>query len=254
MKIGQSIRASEVPLTGSMKLVTPPDTVISHVVAVRAAEPPKEDGAAAVPEPEVIKKGKKEEEGAAEEEGRKEEEVSRLEFRRRGWWWVWGIPGPEYDEHAAQSGFSRDRQARGTQRHSRDPAECEGSGGQRPDLGCEVVLAKPQTFMNLSGTSVKPLAEKHGVQPGRVVLVYDELDLPWTGVRIRPKGSAAGHNGDGIGDQKPRNAAIFPGFVWGFILAIRSGMERSSCFRRCGKRRWRSWTNCSTMRPRQWNP
>jgi PTH1 family peptidyl-tRNA hydrolase len=61
--------------------------------------------------------------------------------------------------------------------------------------GCEAVLAKPQTFMNLSGASVKPLAEKYGVPAGRVVLLYDELDLPWTGVRIRSKGSAAGHNG-----------------------------------------------------------
>ncbi len=59
----------------------------------------------------------------------------------------------------------------------------------------DVVLAKPQTFMNLSGGSVKPLAEKYGVPPDRVLLLYDELDLPWTGVRIRPKGSAGGHHG-----------------------------------------------------------
>ncbi len=73
--IGQSIRASEVPLTGSMKLVSAPESVISHVVALKAeAEPAAAvEGAApaAVAEPEVIKKGKKEEEGAAPAEEKK---------------------------------------------------------------------------------------------------------------------------------------------------------------------------------------
>ena len=59
MKVGQNLRASEVPLTGSMRLITAPDTVISHVIAVRTAA--TEETAAAAPEPEVIKKGKKEE-------------------------------------------------------------------------------------------------------------------------------------------------------------------------------------------------
>ena len=61
--------------------------------------------------------------------------------------------------------------------------------------GREVMLAKPQTFMNLSGTSLVPLMEKHGIELGRLVVVYDELDLPWRALRIKPKGSAAGHNG-----------------------------------------------------------
>jgi len=61
--------------------------------------------------------------------------------------------------------------------------------------GREVMLAKPQTFMNLSGTSLVPLMEKHGIELGRLLVVYDELDLPWGTLRIKPKGSAAGHNG-----------------------------------------------------------
>jgi len=61
--------------------------------------------------------------------------------------------------------------------------------------GREVMLAKPQTFMNLSGTSLAPLMEKHGIELGQLVVVYDELDLPWGTLRIKPKGSAAGHNG-----------------------------------------------------------
>ena len=58
-----------------------------------------------------------------------------------------------------------------------------------------VVLAKPQTFMNESGPAVKGLLERYELTPGRLILVYDELALPWNTIRVRPKGSAAGHNG-----------------------------------------------------------
>jgi large subunit ribosomal protein L25 len=59
LSIGQSIRASEIPLSGSMRLISPSDAVISHVIGIRAVA---EDVAApAVAEPEVVKKGKKEE-------------------------------------------------------------------------------------------------------------------------------------------------------------------------------------------------
>jgi PTH1 family peptidyl-tRNA hydrolase len=58
-----------------------------------------------------------------------------------------------------------------------------------------VVLAKPQTFMNLSGPSVKGLLERYELKSDRLILVYDELALPWKEIRIRPRGSSAGHNG-----------------------------------------------------------
>ena len=72
LMIGQSKRASDVELSGSMKLISAPDTVIAHAVALRAEEAAATPEAAAVPaaaEPEVVKKGKKEEE--AEEKGKK---------------------------------------------------------------------------------------------------------------------------------------------------------------------------------------
>ena len=74
LMIGQSIRAGDIPLSGSMKLISPADAVISHVVSLRAEETTTaETGGAAAPaaEPEVIKKGKKEEEGAAPEAPKK---------------------------------------------------------------------------------------------------------------------------------------------------------------------------------------
>jgi large subunit ribosomal protein L25 len=75
LMIGQSKRASNVELSGSMKLVSAADTVIAHIVALRAEEVVAAPEAAAVPEasaePEVVKKGKKEEAPAAEEKGKK---------------------------------------------------------------------------------------------------------------------------------------------------------------------------------------
>jgi peptidyl-tRNA hydrolase, PTH1 family len=62
-------------------------------------------------------------------------------------------------------------------------------------LGEKIVLAKPQTFMNLSGPSVRGLLERYEVEIGRLILVYDELALPFGEIRVRPKGSDAGHNG-----------------------------------------------------------
>jgi PTH1 family peptidyl-tRNA hydrolase len=61
--------------------------------------------------------------------------------------------------------------------------------------GKPVILAKPQTYMNLSGTSVEPLMVKHSLTPADLILVYDELDLPWGELKIKPRGSAAGHHG-----------------------------------------------------------
>jgi PTH1 family peptidyl-tRNA hydrolase len=60
----------------------------------------------------------------------------------------------------------------------------------------EVLLAKPETFMNLSGMSVRDLVEKSGVDPQKeLIVIYDELDLPLGMIRIRERGSSAGHNG-----------------------------------------------------------
>ena len=63
LMLNQSIRASDIPLSGSMKLTSPPDAVIVHIISLRATEVAEAEAVvAAVPEPEVVKKGKKEEE------------------------------------------------------------------------------------------------------------------------------------------------------------------------------------------------
>ena len=58
-----------------------------------------------------------------------------------------------------------------------------------------VILAKPQTFMNLSGEAVGALANYYRVPPAAILVIYDELDIPFGVIRLREKGGAGGHNG-----------------------------------------------------------
>ena len=106
-----------------------------------------------------------------------------------------GNPGEEYALSLHNLGFlTVDRLAErfGIRVNRKDSRALIGVGEIN---GHPVMLAKPQTFMNLSGTSLAPLMEKHSIGTDRLIVVYDELDLPWRSLRIKPKGSAAGHNG-----------------------------------------------------------
>jgi PTH1 family peptidyl-tRNA hydrolase len=106
-----------------------------------------------------------------------------------------GNPGEEYALSPHNLGFltiDRLAELHGIRVNRKDSKAFVGVGEID---GHPVMLAKPQTYMNFSGTSLAPLMEKHSIPPDRLVLVYDELDLPWLSLRIKPKGSAAGHNG-----------------------------------------------------------
>ena len=106
-----------------------------------------------------------------------------------------GNPGEEYESTAHNLGFLVvDRlAARNGIRPSRK--DSRALVGQGMVAGKKVMLAKPQTFMNVSGPSVKALMAKNEIPVQDLVVVYDELDLPWKSLRIRPGGSAAGHRG-----------------------------------------------------------
>ena len=108
-----------------------------------------------------------------------------------------GNPGEEYALTPHNLGFltvDRLAERHGIRVNRKDSRSLVGVGEID---GHPAMLAKPQTFMNLSGTSLAPLMEKHSIGLDRLIVVYDELDLPWTALRIKPKGSAAGHNGMG---------------------------------------------------------
>ena len=61
--------------------------------------------------------------------------------------------------------------------------------------GHEVVLAKPQTMMNLSGLAVRELIGRAGCEPSDVIVLCDDIALPWGMLRVRERGTAGGHNG-----------------------------------------------------------
>jgi PTH1 family peptidyl-tRNA hydrolase len=108
-----------------------------------------------------------------------------------------GNPGDEYAETPHNAGFrvvDRLAEAHGIRVSRKDSKALMGVG---EIAGKPVMLVKPQTFMNLSGTSVGPLIEKHGLTPGDLIVVWDELNLPWGGLKIMLQGSAGGHNGAG---------------------------------------------------------
>ncbi|MDE3197026.1 MAG: aminoacyl-tRNA hydrolase [Acidobacteriota bacterium] len=106
-----------------------------------------------------------------------------------------GNPGEEYAATPHNMGFLVvDRlAARHSIRVTRK--ECQALIGQGNIGGRQVLLAKPQTYMNLSGIAVKSLIEKNEIALSNFIAVYDDLDLPWGTLRIRPRGSPAGHNG-----------------------------------------------------------
>ncbi len=106
-----------------------------------------------------------------------------------------GNPGEDYEHTAHNLGFLVvDRLAvrNGIKVGRKDSRAIVGQGTVAAK---RVLLAKPQTFMNVSGESVNGLLVKNEIPPGELILVYDELDLPWQSLRIRPNGSAAGHRG-----------------------------------------------------------
>jgi len=108
-----------------------------------------------------------------------------------------GNPGEEYQFTAHNLGFLvLDRLAarNGIKIGRKDSMALVGQGTV---AGKRALLAKPQTYMNVSGESVNGLLVKHEIAPGDLILIYDELDLPWQSLRIRPRGSAAGHRGAG---------------------------------------------------------
>jgi peptidyl-tRNA hydrolase, PTH1 family len=106
-----------------------------------------------------------------------------------------GNPGPQYERTYHNLGFlAIDRLAeRNSIRVTR--TDSKALLGVGVIGGRDVLLAKPQTFMNLSGTSVKALVDKYSVEAREVLVLYDDLALPWTGLRVRPSGSAGGHHG-----------------------------------------------------------
>ncbi len=73
--------------------------------------------------------------------------------------------------------------------------ECSSYIAETYVNGEKVIIARPLTYMNLSGVAVKQLLKKYGAAPSQLVVIYDDFDIPKGHIRIRPSGSAGTHNG-----------------------------------------------------------
>ena len=107
-----------------------------------------------------------------------------------------GNPGIEYQFTPHNLGFlTIDRIANGLGIEVRN-RQCRALTARVTVAGEMAVLAKPETYMNLSGFSVRELVDEHQVDVKRdLIVIYDELDLPLGAIRVRQRGSSAGHNG-----------------------------------------------------------
>ncbi|NPB08399.1 MAG: aminoacyl-tRNA hydrolase [Aquificae bacterium] len=106
-----------------------------------------------------------------------------------------GNPGKEYENTRHNVGFMVVDELVKTLR-ARGPFQEALSLLYKARLGGkEVILAKPQTYMNNSGAAVINLLEEYSLSPEEMIVVYDDLDLPLGSMRLRLKGSSGGHKG-----------------------------------------------------------
>ena len=106
-----------------------------------------------------------------------------------------GNPGRKYDRTRHNIGFRVVDDIAQKNRVAVKKRSCDSLVGELINVGEPVLLAKPQTYMNLSGPAVKALLKSTRSSPENLVVIYDELDLPFGRIRVRQKGSAAGHRG-----------------------------------------------------------
>jgi len=106
-----------------------------------------------------------------------------------------GNPGRDYVNNRHNAGFkcvdlfAREHGISLTQRRALSKL------GTGEVSGIKIVLAKPQTFMNLSGEAVSALVRRYKLSAKTILVIYDDLDLPLGKIRIRERGSSGGHNG-----------------------------------------------------------
>jgi peptidyl-tRNA hydrolase, PTH1 family len=127
-------------------------------------------------------------------------------------WLVVGLgnPGKEYERNRHNVGFRvLDELARRCDTKF-DQKKSHGKLAAARRDGRPLFLLKPQTYVNLSGRSAAPIARFYKVPPERLLVVCDDIDLPFARIRIRPEGSSGGHNGLKSIIQELGNRQDFP--------------------------------------------
>ncbi len=107
-----------------------------------------------------------------------------------------GNPGSRFDKTRHNIGFDMIDKIAEQYNIKVTNSQCKALIGTGYIEGQKVMLVKPQTFMNLSGDSVRPLLDYYKLDPEEdLIVIFDDISLPPGRIRIRKKGSAGGHNG-----------------------------------------------------------
>ena len=106
-----------------------------------------------------------------------------------------GNPGREYEKTRHNTGFRALDLLAENLGVKVDRLKFQGLYGQTTYNGNKLFLLKPQTFMNLSGRSVLQLSAYFNIPPQRIIVMFDDISLEPGRLRVRPNGSAGGHNG-----------------------------------------------------------
>ena len=106
-----------------------------------------------------------------------------------------GNPGAEYRLTPHNLGFMAVDRLAGEWGLELTRPEAQALTASARIAGSEVLLAKPQTYMNLSGMAVARLLAKYGLEASDLIVLVDDTALPLGSLRVRPRGSAGGHNG-----------------------------------------------------------
>ncbi len=106
-----------------------------------------------------------------------------------------GNPGGEYEGSPHNAGFETAKKLRALCRGPRFSVKGNALVSSCKWRGIQFVVTMPVTFMNRSGEAVSPLMRKLGLPVDRLIVCYDDLDLPFGAVRLRPHGGAGGHHG-----------------------------------------------------------
>ncbi|NUP06324.1 MAG: aminoacyl-tRNA hydrolase [Polyangiaceae bacterium] len=157
-------------------------------------------------------------------------------------WLVVGLgnPGREYASHRHNVGFMAVDELASRLKADSFREKFSAQYAKASHAGEDIVLLKPMTFMNLSGQSVQPAAAFFKVAPANVLVLHDEIDLPFNDLRLKLGGGHAGHNGlrsmiqslgtpdfarvrIGVG----RPPAGYKGEVADFVLSSFDTMERA---------------------------
>ena len=106
-----------------------------------------------------------------------------------------GNPGKDYERTRHNCGFRAVDLLADKLGCKIDKGKFQGLYGQVMDNGRKLMLLKPQTYMNLSGRSVLQLSAYFNIPPQQIIVLFDDISLEPGRLRVRPDGSAGGHNG-----------------------------------------------------------